>query len=262
MCTLKKTTSNTFVTLRWKSWCLDKINLTLHYIVLHSATLEHLNLSSWCPLFLCNGLMAVPPPPPQKNKCHHLFNLMNQLRSFASQSWFQSEKFNIQKVTVTLYTGRIPAQMFDWRVVLVPSAGRPTAVPLWVPALRAGMSQGEGGWWVVAMTPACHLTILFCQRLGHVSRVCTSLRPLSGSDYKWHQSTSFRCKARQEVGFSLTHSHLCTYRMLQMSRGKAVRSLSDWCPPPPLTGKGKQEQHLRSGHAETSESLAESTESC
>lgn len=138
----------------------------------------------------------------------------------------------------TVWTGCIPAQMFDWRVVLVPSAGRPTAVPLWVPALRAGMSQGEGGWWVVAMTPACHLTILFCQRLGHVSRVCTSLRPLSASDYKWHRSTSFRCKARQEAGFSLTHSHLCTYRTLQMSHGKAVQSLSDWCPPPPPTGKG------------------------
>lgn len=68
MCTLKKKLKYSKhicdTWLRWKSWCLDKINLTVHYIfiVLHSVTLGHLNISSWCPLFLCNGLMAVTPP--------------------------------------------------------------------------------------------------------------------------------------------------------------------------------------------------------
>lgn len=41
-------------------------------------------------------------------------------------------------------------KMFDPRVVMVPSAGCPTAVSLWVPALRAGcLREGGDGEWLL-----------------------------------------------------------------------------------------------------------------
>lgn len=65
--------------------------------------------------------------------------------------------------------------MFDRRVVVVPSAGRPPAVPLWVPALRAGGLRRRGdGEWSPCLTPACHLT-WFCSVRGMFTRVCTTV---------------------------------------------------------------------------------------
>lgn len=75
-------------------------------------------------------------------------------------------------------------QMFDPLVVMVASAGPPNAVPLWVPALRAGCLRGGGmvsgrydteEW----LTPACHLTwVLSVRDSGMFTRVdthvCTS----------------------------------------------------------------------------------------
>lgn len=62
--------------------------------------------------------------------------------------------------------------MVDVHVVVVPSAGPPAAVPLRVPALSAG-----GGWWVVAVAPACHRTWFSSVKdWGMFTRVVTHVR--------------------------------------------------------------------------------------
>ncbi len=114
-------------------------------------------------------------------------------------------------------------QMFDPHVVVVPSAGRPTAVPLWVPALRAGCLRegGDGEWslWRGGVIDTClspHIN-LFCQRLGHVyTRGHTStshdqyfrLYMLQGHSIFFY--FLIRCNARQKAGLSLTHKLTCS----------------------------------------------------
>lgn len=112
-------------------------------------------------------------------------------------------------------------EMFDPSVVVVPPAGRPTAVPLWVPALRAGCLRGGGmvsgrydaeEW----LTPACHLT-WFCsvRDSGMFTRVHTHVRHMiSTSDNKCNKRTLFLLSfdAKHAGKLALTHSHLFTFR--------------------------------------------------
>ena len=118
--------------------------------------------------------------------------------------------------------------MFDPRVVVVPSAGRPTAVPLWVPALReGGLSQGRGDWWVVAVTqrsdwpPACHLTWVCSVRdsgmfdtCGRTCRSRDELQTVNATGAQAHRHA-------RELALPLTHSHLITFSELQvLHKGK------------------------------------------
>lgn len=68
-----------------------------------------------------------------------------------------------------------------WPPCCSPTAGRPTAVPLWVPALRRAVSGEGGAWWVVVLSRASdrHLPVApqHCQTLGMMTRVWTSRTP-------------------------------------------------------------------------------------
>lgn len=138
----------------------------------------------------------------------------------------------------------MPAQMFDRRVVVVPSAGRPTAVPLWVPALRAGGLRGGG---MVSgrydsdecLTPACHLT-RFCsvRDSGMFTRVrITVTLVLETEMLKDHGHNIFslfflilKVQSTPE-SWLLTHSqsHLFTNKMLQMQKCQCGLKLSYNC---------------------------------
>lgn len=70
---------------------------------------------------------------------------------------------NTQTLTKTLQNRTQCSRCLTPHVVVVPSAGCPTALPLWVPALSAGCLRGGGmvsgrydaeEW----LTPACHFT--------------------------------------------------------------------------------------------------------